>query len=176
MKPIILKPNEFRLVNFIEYMNDNIEELLYDYENEIKKVILIDKDYQDVVLDEEAYEDLEDSQMYKELLLNEEYNLLISVAKTNENLDRLEFINGEKYSLNHYLGDEYQEKTIKDIGDLSLDMSHLIGLLVDFYDNEIVLSLVNFEYGDQISTPRIIEVEESGDFEEIIQNLVYKFI
>ncbi len=70
----------------------------------------------------------------------------------------------------------YQEDAIKDIGDLNLNMSNLVGILVDYDDNEIVLSLVNFEHGGQISQPRIQEVEESGDFEEVVKELIERFM
>ncbi len=176
MKPIRIKPDEFKLNNFIEYISDNAEELLYEYPKEISRVNLIDKDYLDVILFDEEYEDIDNSEDYAELLLNEEYNLLLTVGKTNDNLDKLEFINGKKYSLSHYMDDIYQEDVIKDIGDLNLNMSNLVGILVDFDDKEIVLSLVNFEHGGQISQPRILEVEESGDFEEVVKELIEKFM
>ena len=178
MHAIRVKPNEFKLTNFIEYINGNLEELLHEYPREISRVCLIDRDYLDVILFEEDYEDINSADDYTNLLLNEEYALLLTVAKTNENLDKLEFINGKKYSLSHYEDDIYQENAIKDIGELSLDMSHLVSILIDIdmEDGELILSLVNFEHGGQISQPRILEVDDSGDFEEIITPLIETFM
>lgn len=176
MHAIRVKPEEFKLNNFIEYISDNLEELVYEYPDSIKRVCLIDRDYLDVILFDEEYEDINSTEDYADLVLDEEYALLLTVAKTNENLDKLEFINGKKYSLSHYMDDIYQDNSIKDIGDLSLDMSHLVGILVDMEDGEIHLSLVNFEHGGQISQPRISVVDDSGDFEEIAKGLIDKFM
>ncbi len=176
MQIIRIKPQEFKLDNFIEYISDNIEELLLEYPDELNRICLVDKDYLDVILFDEDYEEVNDSKDYSNILLDEEYSLLLPVAKTNENLDKLEFINGKKYSLSHYIDDIYQNNVVKDIGDLNLDMNHLVAILMDLDDGEIVLSLVNFEHGGQISQPRILGVEESGDFEEIVKSLIEKFI
>ncbi|MGL6106211.1 hypothetical protein [Romboutsia sp.] len=176
MKLIRTKPEEFKIEKFIEYISDNLEELLLEYPKEISRVCLIDKDYLDVILFEEEYEEINNSKDYADILLSEEYGLLLTIAKTNENLDKLEFIDGKKYSLSHYIDDIYQDNAIKDIGDLSLDMSHLVSILVDLDDGEIVLSLVNFEHGGQISQPKIMEAEDSGDFEEVVKVLVEKFM
>ena len=176
MQAIRIKPDEFKLTNFIEYISDNQEELLYEYPKEISRVCLVDKDYLDVILFDEDYEDVDSSEDYANLLLDEEYALLLTIAKTNENLDKLDFINGKKYSLSHYADDIYQDNALKDIGDLMLDMSHLVSILIDIDDSEIVISLVNFEHGGQISQPRILEADESGDFEDVVKELVKSFM
>lgn len=176
MQAIRIKPEEFKLNNFIEYISDNLEELLLEYPNEISRVCLIDRDYLDVILFDEDYEDINGAEDYADLLLSEEYALLLTIAKTNENLDKLQFIDGKRYSLSHYEDDIYQDKVIKDIGELSLNMSNLVSILVDLEDGELHLSLVNFEHGGQVSQPRILEVEDSGDFEEIAKSLIEKFM
>ncbi|MGL5315248.1 MAG: hypothetical protein ACRC92_18475 [Peptostreptococcaceae bacterium] len=176
MQAIRIKPEEFKLNNFIEYISDNLEELLLEYPNEISRVCLIDRDYLDVILFDEDYEEINGADDYADLLLDEEYALLLTIAKTNENLDKLQFIDGKRYSLSHYADDIYQDNGIKDIGELSLDMSNLVSILVDLEDGELHLSLVNFEHGGQISQPRILEVEDSGDFEEIAKTLIEKFM
>ena len=55
-------------------------------------------------------------------------------------------------------------------------LDNLIGLLFDFEDEdgEIVISLVDFEHGGGISTPRIREVDESGDIEDILKKFIEK--
>ena len=85
---------------------------------------------------------------------------------------------GKKYILNHYLDDIYEDNsTIKDIGELSLNVDNLIGLLFDFEeeDEEIVISVVDFEHGGGLSNPRIREVDDSGDIENILKELIEKF-
>ena len=82
------------------------------------------------------------------------------------------WIDGKKYGLNHYLEDIYEDdSTIKDIGELSLNVDNLIGLLFDFEDEdeEIVISVVDFEHGGGLSNPRIREVDDSGDIENILK-------
>ena len=84
----------------------------------------------------------------------------------------------KKYILNHYLDDIYEDNsTIKDIGELSLNVDNLIGLLFDFEeeDEEIVISVVDFEHGGGLSNPRIREVDDSGDIENILKELIEKF-
>lgn len=91
---------------------------------------------------------------------------------------KVEFIDGKKYILNHYLDDIYEDNsTIKDIGELSLNVDNLIGLLFDFEeeDEEIVISVVDFEHGGGLSNPRIREVDDSGDIENILKELIEKF-
>ena len=176
MQAIRVKPDEFKLNNFIEYISDNQEELLVEYPDEIRRICLVDRDYLDVVLFDEDYEDISDSQDYTDLVLNEEYAILLTIAKTNENLDKLYFINGKSYSLSNYIDDIYEENSIRDIGELSLNMSNLVSILVDIEEDELHLSLVNFEHGGQISQPRILEVEDSGDFEEIAKELIEQFM
>lgn len=65
----------------------------------------------------------------------------------------------------------------KDIGELSLNVDNLIGLLFDFEeeDEEIVISVVDFEHGGGLSNPRIREVDDSGDIENILKELIEKF-
>jgi hypothetical protein len=176
MQAIRVKPDEFKLNNFIEYISDNLEELLLEYPKEISRICLVDRDYLDVVLFDEDYEDINNSDDYTDLVLNEEYALLLTIAKTNENLDKLYFINGKSYSLSHYIDDIYEDNSIRDIGELSLNMSNLVSILVDIEDGELHLSLVNFEHGGQVSQPRILEVEDSGDFEEIAKELIEQFM
>ena len=92
--------------------------------------------------------------------------------------EKVEFIDGKKYSLNHYIDDIYEDdSTIKDIGELSLNVDNLIGLLFDFEDEdgEIVISLVDLEHGGGISNPRIREVDDSGDIEEILKEFIERF-
>ena len=176
MEHIRFKPDEFKLVNFISYYNDNVEELLCEYPNYVSRICLIDRDYMDVVIFDEDYEELEDASDYKKLLLNGEYALHFAIGKTYEGAEKVEFIDGKKYILNHYLDDIYEDNSIRDIGELSLNMSNLVSILVDIEEDELHLSLVNFEHGGQISQPRILEVEDSGDFEEIAKELIEQFM
>ena len=111
-------------------------------------------------------------------LLNGEYALHFAIGKTYEGAEKVEFIDGKKYILNHYLDDIYEDNsTIKDIGELSLNVDNLIGLLFDFEeeDEEIVISVVDFEHGGGLSNPRIREVDDSGDIENILKELIEKF-
>ena len=127
---------------------------------------------------DEDYEELEDASDYKKLLLNGEYALHFAIGKTYEGAEKVEFIDGKKYILNHYLDDIYEDNsTIKDIGELSLNVDNLIGLLFDFEeeDEEIVISVVDFEHGGGLSNPRIREVDDSGDIENILKELIEKF-
>ena len=176
MQAIRVKPDEFKLNKFIEYISDNQEELLLEYPKEIRRICLVDRDYLDVVLFDEDYEDINNSDDYTDLVLNEEYALLLTIAKTNENLDKLYFINGKSYSLSHYIDDIYEGNSLRDIGELSLNMSNLVSILIDIEEDELHLSLVNFEHGGQVSQPTILEVEDSGDFEEIAKELIEQFM
>lgn len=176
MEPIRIKPEEFKLTNFINYYNDNYDELLFDYPENISRICLIDKDYMDVVTFDEDYENINDSQDYENILLNEEYALHFVIGKTTENLESVEFINGKSQSLKNYIEDAYEESSIKDIGDLNLDLDHLIGLLFDLEDGEIVISVVNFEHGGEISPPRIIQADDCGDLESTITKLINRFM
>lgn len=178
MEPIRINPDEFKLENFINYYNDNVEELLSEYPNYVSRICLIDRDYMDVIIFDEDYEELEDASDYKKLLLNGEYALHFAIGKTYEGAEKVEFIDGKKYILNHYLDDIYEDNsTIKDIGELSLNVDNLIGLLFDFEeeDEEIVISVVDFEHGGGLSNPRIREVDDSGDIENILKELIEKF-
>lgn len=176
MEAIRIKPEEFKLNNFINYYKDNAEELLSEFPNSISRACLIDKDYMDVIVFDEDYEELEEADDYINLLLDEEYSLHFSIGKTYEGCEKLEFIDGKKYNMKHYLEDLYEDaNSIKDIGDMSLDLDHLVGLLFDFADGEIVISVTNFEHGGGIGTPRIEEVEDSGDLEEIIKAFIERF-
>ena len=176
MEPIRIKPEEFKLSNFINYYKDNSEELLLEFPKSISRVCLIDKDYMDVITFDEDYEDLEEANDYINLLLDEEYSLHFTIGKTYESCEKIEFIDGTKYSMKHYAQDLYEDSNnIKDIGELNLDLDHLVGLLFDFADDEIIISVTNFEHGGGIGTPRIQEVEDSGDLEEVIKALIERF-
>lgn len=176
MEPIRIKPDEFKLSNFINYYKDNSEELLLEFPDSISRVCLIDKDYMDVITFDEDYEGLEDTNDYINLLLDEEYSLYFTIGKTYEGCEKLEFIDGKKYSMKNYIEDLYEDSnSIKDIGELSLDVDHLVGLLFDFADGEIVISAVNFEHGGGLGIPRIQEVEDSGDLEEVIRVFIERF-
>lgn len=178
MEPIRIAPDEFKFNNFINYYKDNSEELLFDYPKEISRITLIDKDYMDVVTFDEDYEDIQESSDYESILLNGEYALHFVIGKTDESLESVEFIDGKTKSLKNYVDDIYEESTVKDIGDLNIDLDHLIGLLVDYDDEEkdIVISVVSFEHGGEISNPRIIEVEDCGDLENSITKIISNFI
>ncbi|MEG1312189.1 MAG: hypothetical protein RR942_15700 [Romboutsia sp.] len=176
MEPIRIKPEKFKLNNFINYYKDNSEELLSEFPNSISRTCLIDKDYMDVISFDEDYEGIEESEDYINLLLNEEYSLHFAIGRTYEGAEKLEFIDGKKYNMKHYLEDLYADiHVIKEIGDLSLDLDHLVGLLFDFADGEIIISVVNFEHGGGIGPSRIQEVEDSGDLEEIIKSFIERF-
>lgn len=179
MQAIRVKPEKFRLENFINFYKDNCEELLYDFPKYVSRVCLIDRDYLDVVTFDDDYEDLNEADDYKSLLVGEEYALHFAIGKTNEDLNKVELINGEIYNLKNYIDDEYEcDSNIGYIGDLKLDLNNLVGLLLDFdyEDKEIVISLVNFEHGGEISQPKISEVEDSGDFDEVVFKFINKFI
>lgn len=178
MEPIRIHPDEFKLNNFINYYNDNYEELLHDYPEYISRICLIDKDYMDVATFNEDYEELKDAEDYANLLLNEEYALHFVIGKTTENLETVEFIDGKIQNLKKYVNDIYEESSVRDIGDLNLDLNHLIGLLFDFEneDKDLIISVVNFEHGGEMSTPRIIEVDDCGDLDSIIRKFISKFM
>ena len=173
------KKEKFNLENFIHYYNDNIEELLMEYPHYVSRICLIDRDYMDVIIFDEDYEYLNDAKDYKELLVNGEYALHFAIGKTYENAEKVELIDGSKFVLNHYMEDIYEEdNTVKDIGDLSLNMDNLIGLLFELAEenNEIVVYPVDFEHGGEISNPRIRIADDCGDLEEIIKNILERFI
>lgn len=173
MEPVRIKIEDFKLNNFINYYEDNVVEMLFEHSSSVTRVNLIDKDYMDVITFDEDYEDIKDADDYKEVLLDEEYALLFIIGKTHEGAEKFEFIDGTKYSMKHYVDDLYMDKNlIKDIGDLELNLDHLIGLLIDSEDGEYVISIVNYEKG---ISPKIAEVEESGDLEDIVKNLIGRF-
>lgn len=179
MEILRFKAEEFNLENFIDYYNDNIEELLYDFPNYVSRICLIDRDYMDVVTFDEDYEKLHQSSDYIDLLENGEYALHFAIGKTYEGSEKIELIDGSKYSLNHYLDDIYEyDNTIKDIGDLSLNVDNLIGLLFDFEeeDRDIVVHPVDFEHGGEIAQPRIRKADDCGDLENILKNILEKFL
>lgn len=178
MEPIRFKPEEFKLENFINYYNDNVEELLSEYPNYVSRICLIDKDYMDVIVFDEDYESLEEASDYVELLLKGEYALHFAIGKTYEGAEKIEFIDGTKYGLNHYIDDIYEDdSTIKDIGELNLNVDNLVGLLFDFEDEdkEILITCVDFEHGGSLSNPRIREVDDSGDLDSILKNFIQRF-
>ncbi|HSQ89548.1 hypothetical protein [Romboutsia sp.] len=173
MEPVRINITDFKLNNFINYYEDNAKEMIFEYQDSVVRVNLIDKDYMDVITFDEDYEDLQEANDYKEVLLNEEYALHFIIGKTHEGAEKFEFIDGTKYSMKHYLDDLYMDKnSIKDIGDLKLNLDHLVGLLIDVEDGEYVMSITNYEKG---LSPRIEEVEESGDLEDIVKNLINRF-
>jgi hypothetical protein len=173
MEPVRINITDFKLNNFINYYTDNAREMLFEYSDSVIRVNLIDKDYMDVITFDEEYEELQEANDYKAVLLDEEYSLLFIVGKTHEGAEKFEFIDGKKYSMKHYVDDLYTDKnSIKDIGDLKLNLDHLVGLLIDVEDGEYVISIVNYEKG---LSPRIDEVEESGDLEDIVKNLINRF-
>ncbi|MEG0051180.1 MAG: hypothetical protein RR712_03295 [Terrisporobacter sp.] len=178
MEDIRFKKEEFKLEDFIDYYNENVKELLAEYPHYVTRICLIDKDYMDVITFEEDYVDLNESTDYMDLLLNGEYALHFVVGKTYEGAEKIEFIDDQKYILNYYLEDIYEDdNTIKHIGELSLNMDNLIGLLFDFEedDNEIVISVVDFEHGGELTHPRIRKVDDSGDVEVIIKEFIERF-
>ena len=175
MEILRFKDEEFNLASFIHYYNDNIEELLSEYPHYISRVCLVDRDYMDVIVFDEDYENLSDAKDYADLLKEGEYALHFVIGKTYEGAEKIELLNGQTYGLNHYMEDIYEdENTIRDIGDLSLNVDNLIGLLFDLEDDEIVVHPVDFEHGGEISQPRIRKVDYCGDMEEILIN-IYKF-
>ncbi len=179
MEILRFKKGEFNLENFIDYYNDNIEELIYEYPNYVSRICLVDRDYMDVITFDEDYENLEEANDYIELLTSGEYDLHFVVGKNFENAEKIELIDGNKYALNHYMDDIYEDdNTIKDIGDLSLNVDNLLGLLFELEEDtdEIVVHPVDFEHGGEISQPRIRKSDDSGDLEEILKNLLQRFI
>lgn len=177
MEPIKIKLEDFKLENFINYYEDNIEELLSEYNEQRKEINLIDKDYMDVISSDEEYENLKDANDYKEVLLDEEYALHFIIGKTYEGQEKIELLDGMKYNLKHYLDDLYEDNdTIKDIGDLNLDLDHFIGLLFDYDNNELSISVTNYEHGCGVSKPRMEEIEETGDVEDKIKELLERFM
>lgn len=176
MEILRVKPNEFRLENFIDYYEGNREELLQEYPHYVSRVCLIDRDYLDVITFDEDYEDIENASDYESLLVNEEYALHFNIGKTDENMEKVELIDGKIYSLINFSDEEYNDSSVKDIGDLNIDISHLIGLLFDIEEDELVVSVVNFEHGGEMGTPRIIEADDSGDLESIIKDILNKFV
>lgn len=179
MEILRFKPEEFNISNFIDYYNDNVEELLMEYPHYISRICLIDRDYMDVVTFDEDYNNLEVAEDYKDLLVSGEYALHFAIGKTYENAEKVEIIDGSKMLLKHYLDDIYEDDdTIRNIGDLNLNMDNLIGLLFDYEeeDGEISVSIVDFEHGGEISQPRIRRVDDSGDFESIIIKLLERFM
>ena len=168
MEILRFKDEEFNLESFIHYYNDNIEELLSEYPHYISRVCLVDRDYMDVIVFDEDYENLSDAKDYADLLKEGEYALHFVIGKTYEGAEKIELLNGQTYGLNHYMEDIYEdENTIRDIGDLSLNVDNLIGLLFDLEDDEIVVHPVDFEHGGEISQPRIRKVDYCGDMEDI---------
>ena len=159
--------DEFRLEDFINYYEENVEELLVEYDDLDKSIAFVDKDYMDVFnSDEDA----------KDALLDEEYSLLFVLAKTYSENEKLEFIDGRKYNLTYYNGDLYESKlTIKNIGDLNLDLDHFVGILFDYEDGELEVSIVNYEHNQGIGSPSICTVEDAGELEEIITEFLERF-
>ena len=158
MEILRFKNEEFNLENFIHYYSDNIEELLFEYPNYVSRVCLIDRDYIN-------------------LLKEGEYSLHFVVGKTYESAEKIELLNGQIYGLNHYMEDDYEaDNTIKDIGDFSLNLDNLIGLLFEVEDDEIVVHPVDFEHGGEISQPRIRKVDYCGDIEKILLDILDKFL
>ena len=177
MEILRFKDEEFNLESFIHYDNDNIEELLSEYPHYISRVCLVDRDYMDVIVFDEDYENLSDAKDYADLLKEGEYALHFVIGKTYEGAEKIELLNGQTYGLNHYMEDIYEdENTIRDIGDLSLNVDNLIGLLFDLEDDEIVVHPVDFEHGGEISQPRIRKVDYCGDMEEILINILDEFL
>lgn len=177
MEILRFKDEEFNLESFIHYYNDNIEELLSEYLHYVSRVCLIDRDYMDVIVFDEDYENLNDAKDYADLLKEGEYALHFVIGKTYEGAEKIELLNGQTYGLNHYMEDIYEdENAIREIGDLSLNVDNLIGLLFDLEDDEIVVHPVDFEHGGEISQPRIRKVDYCGDMEEILINILDEFL
>ena len=173
------KLEEFNLESFINYYNDNIEELLLEFPHYISRICLVDRDYMDVVVFDEDYENLHEANDYVDLLMSGEYALHFAIGKTYEGAEKVELIDGNKYGLNHYLEDIYEDDNIiKDIGDLSLNVDNLIGLLFELEedDDEIVVHPVDFEHGGEISHPRIRKADDCGDLEEKLKSILERFM
>ena len=155
MEILRFKDEEFNLESFIHYYNDNIEELLSEYPHYVSRVCLIDRDYMDVIVFDEDYENLNDAKDYADLLKEGEYALHFVIGKTYEGAEKIELLNGQTYGLNHYMEDIYEdENAIREIGDLSLNVDNLIGLLFDLEDDEIVVHPVDFEHGGEDITTK----------------------
>lgn len=177
MEILRFKNDEFNMESFIHYYNDNIEELLSEYPHYVSRACLVDRDYMDVIVFDEDYENLNDAKDYTDLLKEGEYALHFVIGKTYEGAEKIELLNGQTYGLNHYMEDIYEdENTIKDIGDLSLNVDNLMGLLFDLEDDEIVVHPVDFEHGGEISQPRIRKVDYCGDMEKILINILDEFV
>ena len=177
MEILRFKKDEFNLESFIHYYNENIEELLYNYPHYISRVCLVDRDYMDVIVFDEDYDNINNIKDYVDLLHDGEYGLHFVVGKTYEGAEKVELLHGEKYILNHYMDDIYEDKnTIKDIGDLSLNVDNLIGLMFDLEENEVVVHPVDFEHGGEISNPRIRKVDYCGDMEEKLVKILEEFL
>lgn len=177
MEILRFKKDEFNLESFIHYYNENIEELLYNYPHYISRVCLVDRDYMDVIVFDEDYDNINNIKDYVDLLHDGEYALHFVVGKTYEGAEKVELLHGEKYILNHYMDDIYEDNnTIKDIGDLSLNVDNLIGLLFDLEENEVVVHPVDFEHGGEISNPRIRKVDYCGDMEEKLVKILEEFL
>lgn len=177
MEILRFKNEEFNISSFIHYYNDNIEELLWQYPHYVSRICLVDTDYMDVITFDEDYENINDDKDYIDLLQSGEYSLHFAVGKTYENTEKIELLNGKTYGLNHYDDDIYEdENTIRDIGDLSLNVDNFIGLLFELEDDEIVIHPVDFEHGGEISQPRIRKADNCGDIEEILTNLLEEFL
>lgn len=177
MEIIRFKKEEFNLDNFIHYYYDNVEELLSEYPHYISRICLVDRDYMDVIVFDEDYDNLSDAKDYKDLLKEGEYALHFVMGKTYEGADKIELISGNTYGLNHHTGDIYEdENEIRDIGDLNLNLDNLIGLLFDLEDDEIVVHPVDFEHGGEISIPIIRKVDYCGDIEQLLLNILEEFL
>ena len=177
MEILRLKKDEFNMESFIHYYNENIEELLFNYPHYISRACLVDRDYMDVIVFDEDYEDINDAKDYADLLYDGEYAIHFVVGKTYEGAEKVELLHGEKYILNHYMDDIYEDdNAIKDIGDLSLNVDNLVGLLFDLEENEVVVYPVDFEHGGEISQPKIRKVDYCGDMEDKLVKILDEFI
>ena len=179
MEILRFKKDEFNLEGFMHYYNDNIEELTFEYPRYVSRICLIDKDYMDVITFDEDYEYIDSEKEYANILTSGEYDLHFVVGKTYENAEKIELLDGHKYSLNHYSDDIYEDDyAIRDIGDMSLNMDNLMGLLFEYEEdtNEIAVHPADFEHGGEISQPRIRKCDDSGDLEEILKNMLERFI
>lgn len=178
MEIISIKPDEFKLYNFINYYIDNIEEIIDGYPKYTSRICLIDRDYMDVITHDDDYEGIDEKEDYMNVLLEEEYSLCFVIAKTNESLSSIEFIDGNTYSLDYIQEDIYEGRNIiKNIGDTKFNLENLTSLLFDIdEEGKLVISMINLEHGGDISQPRITEVDNSGDFEQVVNKLLSKFI
>ena len=128
---------------------------------------------------DEDYENIDSEKEYANILTSGEYDLHFVVGKTYENAEKIELLDGHKYSLNHYSDDIYEDDyAIRDIGDMSLNMDNLMGLLFEYEEDtdEIAVHPADFEHGGEISQPRIRKCDDSGDLEEILKNMLERFI